>query len=119
MVTSYTYGDSWGNLTQVVQDTGAGHLNRTTSMTYDVAGHVLSSADPNGKQSVFTYNALGQPATAFFPATASTPAETITYGYGTNGRTESVQDNRNPQSCLSQDTLENGPSLIENGAQAL
>ncbi|MCA1596469.1 MAG: DUF6531 domain-containing protein, partial [Chloroflexi bacterium] len=66
--TDYTYGDTWGNLTQVVQDPGTGHLNRTTSMSYDIAGDVLQSTDPLGQTDNFTYNNLGQPVTASFPA---------------------------------------------------
>lgn len=105
-VTVYSYGDNgdqWGNLTTVIQDpnpTGqTGHLARTTSMTYDVAGHVLTSTDPAGQQSTFAYNILGQPTSASFPATMNngvqvTPAETVTYSYAANGRTVSVTDNR-------------------------
>ena len=94
-VTQYTYGDSFGNLTQVLQDPGSGtHLNRTTTMSYDAAGRVLSSTDPNGKTSTFTYNILGQPLTVATPATTGAPAETITYVYDTNGRTQTVTDNR-------------------------
>src|SRR5262249_49533207 len=86
--TDYVYGDAWGNLTQVVQDPGTGHLNRSTSMSYDVAGRIVSSTDPKGQSASFTFNNVGQPLTASFVG------ETITYGYGSNGRTESVQDNR-------------------------
>lgn len=102
VVTTYSYGDQWGNLTQVVQDPGgAGHLNRTTTMVYDAAGRVLQSTDPAGQTSTFTYNALGQPLTVATPAKGSAPAETITYNYGDvsgqpggNGRTVSVTDGR-------------------------
>lgn len=94
VVTTYAYGDAWGNLTQVVQDAGTGKLNRTTSMVYDVAGRITQSTDPMGRTSTFTYNVLGQPLSISTPATATTPAETISYTYGTNGRTESVTDNR-------------------------
>ena len=83
-----------GNLTQVVQDPGAGRLNRTTTMSYDAAGRVLQSTDPAGQTSTFTYNALGQPLTVSAPAKGTAPAETITYVYEANGRTYSVQDNR-------------------------
>jgi YD repeat-containing protein len=88
VVTEYTYGDTWGNLTEVVQDPGMGHLNRTTSMSYDVAGRVVSSTDPKSQSSSFAYNGVGQ------PTTATLPDETVSYGYGTNGRTESVTDDR-------------------------
>ncbi len=94
VVTQYTCGDQWGNLTQVVQDPGTGHLNRTTTMSYDAAGRVLQSTDPAGQTSTFTYNTLGQPLTVATPAKGATPAETITYVYDANGRTHSVQDNR-------------------------
>lgn len=92
VVIQYTYGDQWGNLTQVVQDPhvtqGDSHLNRTTSMQYNIAGSVTQSADPKGQTSTFAYNTLGQPMEAGFPG------ENISYGYGANGRTESVTDNR-------------------------
>ena len=98
VVTQYTYGDTWGNLTQVVQDphvtTGDSHLARTTQMVYDASGRVTQSTDPRNLTSVFSYNNLGQPTSAAFPATSSTSAETISYSYGANGRTESVTDNR-------------------------
>ncbi|BDI28739.1 hypothetical protein CCAX7_007900 [Capsulimonas corticalis] len=95
IVTQYTYGDSYGNLTQVVQDPGdATHLNRTTTMTYDAAGHVLTSIDPNGKTSTFTYNVLGQPLTVATQSTSGASAETITYQYEGNGRTQTVTNNR-------------------------
>lgn len=89
VVTEYTYGDLWGNLTQVVQDPGG--LARTTDMVYDEAGRVLSRTDPMGRTSTVDYNALGQPETATFPAPYP---ETTVYGYGANGRLESVTDNR-------------------------
>ena len=99
VTTAYTYGDTWGNLTQVIQDPsvpsqGYVGLNRTTQMAYDVSGRVLSSTDPMGRTSSFNYNHLGQPTAASFAATADTPGETISYGYGLNGRTQSVTDNR-------------------------
>ncbi len=94
VVTNYTYGDSWGNLTQVVQDPGTGHLNRTTSMVYDSGGRVTSSTDPMGRGSTFSYNTLGQPTQASFPSTTNTPAESVSYSYGGNGRMNSVTDNR-------------------------
>lgn len=88
VVTEYTYGDAWGNLTEVVQDPGMGHLNRTTSMSYDAAGRVVSSTDPKSQNSTFAYNGVGQ------PTTATLPDETVSYDYGANGRTESVTDDR-------------------------
>ncbi len=92
VVTNYTYGDSYGNLTQVAQDPGG--LNRVTSMVYDGVGRVTASTDPNGQTSTFSYNKLGQPTAASFPAKGNTPAETVSYVYGANGRTESVTDGR-------------------------
>src|SRR5207244_2222066 len=65
-----------------------GHLNRSTAMQFDVAGRVVQSTDPKAQTSSFEFNSLGQPLHAYLPG------ETVTYGYGQNGRTESVQDNR-------------------------
>jgi len=88
VVTENTYGDIWGNVTQMVQDPGMGHLNRTTQMTYDVAGRVIASTDPKAQSSSFAYNGLGM------PTTTTLPDETVSYVYGANGRTESVTDGR-------------------------
>ncbi len=110
VVTQYTYGDQWGNLTQVVQDPGGtGHLNRMTTMQYDVMGRVLQSTDPSSQTSTFAYNSLGQPKTVSTPAKGSTPAETISYIYDGNGRTHSVQDNRGTTTIAYQ----NGTDLVQ------
>ena len=92
--TDYSYSDAWGNLTGVVQDHKMGGLNRTTTMVYDVAGHVLSSTSPVGLTSTFTYNSLGQPTSASFPANGAVSSEVVSYAYDLNGRTSSVTDNR-------------------------
>lgn len=98
VVTNYIYGDTWGNLTQIVQDphvtSGDSHLARTSNITFDAGGRVTQTTDPMGRTSTFTFSTLGQPTQANFPATSSTPAETITYNYATNGRMTSVTDNR-------------------------
>jgi len=105
VVTEYHFDDQWGNLTQIVQDTGQGHLNRTTDLAYDAAGRIVSRTDPNRLVSTVDYNPFGQPLVVSYPATANTPTETIVYNYGTdggvetalnvgNGRIESLADNR-------------------------
>jgi YD repeat-containing protein len=98
VVTQYTYGtsgDDLGNLVQVVQDPGGtGHLNRTTTMHYDVMGRVLESIDPLGLETNTTYNTLGQPVTVTSYNVAGNVAQTFSYVYGANGRTSSVTDNR-------------------------
>ena len=97
VTTEYIYGDSWGNLTQVIQDpgpSGSGHLNRTTSMTYDAAGRVLSETDPNGNITTTTYDVLGEVQDVNVPATASAPAEQICYSYDPAGRVVDVSDHR-------------------------
>lgn len=107
VVTTFAYGDAWNNLTEVHQDpTG---LNRTTLMSYDGVGKVLTSTDPMGHVSTFGYNALGQPMSASFPANGSVAGETIAYGYGANGRTESVTDNRGTTLM----TYENGSDRVK------
>jgi RHS repeat-associated protein len=93
----YQYNDpnaALGDLTQVVQDIGSGHLNRTTTLTYDIAGHVIASQDPAGLQSSFTHNNLGQPTIAVFPNNGGIAGEVVDYHYDGNGRTNSVHDGR-------------------------
>ncbi len=98
VVIQYSYGDPWGNLTQVVQDphvsNGDSHLARTTSMAYDVSGRVVSSTDPMAQTSNVSFNGLGQPLSVTCPPTANTAAETVAYGYDANGRTLTVTNNR-------------------------
>ncbi len=114
-LTNYTYGsiagvnDPWGNLTQVVQDVtqndGKMHQNLTTTMTYDAWGRVQTKLDPNNQQSSFSYNAAGQPMTAQFPTSLQNVAgEMITYGYGANGRLESVDQSDRGTTMLSYET---------------
>ena len=92
VVTKYTYGDQWGNLTKVVQDpTG---LNRTTTMTYDAAGRVTDRTDPKGQHSHIAYNALGQPTNASFYRADGQMEENVSYTYGINGRLQTTTDNR-------------------------
>jgi len=112
VVTQYTYGTSGtdtGNLVQVVQDPGTGHLNRTTTMHYDIMGRVLQSTDPASLTSTFTYNTLGQPLTVVTPNTSSAAGETISYAYGGNGRTLSVTDGRGPTTMAYQ----SGTDLVQ------
>jgi len=87
VVTQYTYGDSWGNLTQVVQDPGQGHLNRTTSMVYDALGRVTQRTDPKGQTVTISYNEANQ------PVSVSYPGETVSYAYNADGSVSSVTDN--------------------------
>ncbi|MCC6443835.1 MAG: RHS repeat protein, partial [Armatimonadetes bacterium] len=85
-VTDYTYGDSWGNLTQVRQDpTG---LNRTTTMQYDALGRVTQSTDPRNQTTTLSYNEANQPTSVAYPG------ETVSYGYNADGSAASVTDNR-------------------------
>ena len=65
-----------------------------------VSGIAVSVIDPKGQTDNFAYSALGQPTSESFPATAATPAETVSYSYGANGRTESVTDNRGTTSLV-------------------
>lgn len=98
VVTTFEYGDDWGNLTRVVQDPGQGHLGRTTDLVYDEAGRVTDKTDPMGRTSYVDYNGLGQPDTATFPAPY---AETVSYSYGGNGRLDSVSVDRGGGNTLS------------------
>ena len=89
-VSNYIYGDSWGNLSQVIQDphvtANDSHLARTITMLYDVSGRVLQSTDPAIQTSAFIHNNLGRPTSAAFPAKGAAPAETFSCNYGVNGR---------------------------------
>ena len=96
VVTQYHYDDPFGDLTSVVQDAGgAGHLNRTTTMFYDLdgTGQVVQKIDPSGNKTNIEYNSLGQPTDVYtYPSGSTSPQEHVQYSYGSNGRMVSVTD---------------------------
>jgi len=91
-----TASDPLGSLIAEVQDPGSSpHVNRITTMHYDIMGHVVQRTDPKGQRTATTFNKLGQPLTLKSYSDAGiTLKETITYTYDTAGRTGTVSDNR-------------------------
>ena len=69
------------------------HLRLILPSCPDFCGRVLQSTDPANLVSNFNYNHSGQPNSAAFPAKGAAPAETISYLYGTYGRTENYTYN--------------------------
>ena len=55
-----TFTWSQGQLTQCVEDDGAGGLALTENYEYDARGNLTRYVDPRGNDSLFTYNALDQ-----------------------------------------------------------
>ena len=64
------------------------HQPRPTSYTYDPAGNLLTSEDPNGVTTTNTYTPLNQ------LATVTTPTRTpnASYGYDANGNRTTMSD---------------------------
>lgn len=58
--TTYAY-DSLGRVVTTVVDAGSGHLNLTTTNTYDADGNLAAVTDPTGAVARTVYNAFGQP----------------------------------------------------------
>ncbi|MDR3660604.1 MAG: DUF4214 domain-containing protein, partial [Mycobacterium sp.] len=58
-ITSYSY-DAQGRLTQTIVDNGTGHLNLTTSSTYDAFGNKVAVTDPRGDVGYFYYDLLNR-----------------------------------------------------------
>jgi len=56
----YTGGPQMGYLQQTIADFDPNGFNQTTSFSYDAVGNLLSTSDPRGHDSLFTYNALDQ-----------------------------------------------------------
>lgn len=80
--TQYVYdNDSPRRVIQTIVDPGAGHLNLTTSYTYDGAGHVLSTTDPRGN---VTRNIYGEADEKYF--TISPRGVVTAYWYDKDGR---------------------------------
>ena len=60
-VTLNAYDPSTGYLIETIKDYGgSGHLNATTHFVSDAVGHVISTTDPNGNTTNFTYNNLDE-----------------------------------------------------------
>lgn len=55
-VTTYAYDDGTGAMTQMVVDSGVGHLNLTTSYVVDGLGRTTQETDPNGNVTYTVYN---------------------------------------------------------------
>lgn len=85
--TSFAYGDpvNPGLVTSVVDVRG-----KTSALTYSSAGDLVSSTDPTGGQTTWTYNAIGWPLTTVAPAgnaTGGVPShQSTSYRYNARGQ---------------------------------
>jgi RHS repeat-associated protein len=87
--TGYSY-DSLGELVSKTRPaTTWASSGQTTTSTYDAAGNLLTSQDPNGVTTTNTYTALNQLATVSYSGSS---AHSVTYSYDANGNRLSMTD---------------------------
>jgi RHS repeat-associated protein len=87
--TSYAY-DSIGELVSTTTPKTAAAMNgATTTSTYDVAGNMLTSTDPNGVTTTWTYTPLNLPATVSYSGNS---AHSVTYAYDADGNKTGMTD---------------------------
>ena len=80
-----TYSDLLGRKVKTIVDPG--HLNYTTTFNYDMAGNLLSTTNPAGKISSYSYNTLKE-------VTTKSTAESgiVKYYYDKNGNLRLIKD---------------------------
>jgi RHS repeat-associated protein len=84
-ITSDTYKDIFGRTIKTIQNTNG--LNLVTNYTYDGNDNLLSTTDPAGKSTYYTYNTLKQLTNKVSP-----DAGTVQYIYDSNGNLRFVRD---------------------------
>jgi RHS repeat-associated protein len=87
--TTYSY-DSVGELVSTTTPaTSAASGGATTTSTYDPAGNKLTSSDPNGVATTWTYTPLNQAATVSYSGSS---AHSVTYSYDASGNKTGMAD---------------------------
>jgi RHS repeat-associated protein len=90
---AFQTGYSYDSLAQLVAKTRPATTwatgGQTTSYSYDPAGNLLTSTDPNGITTTNTYTPLNQLATLLY---AGSSAPSVSYGYDANGNRTSMTD---------------------------
>jgi RHS repeat-associated protein len=86
--TTYTY-DSAADLVSTVSPADSASSTPTTANTYDPAGNVMTSTDPDGVTTTWTYTPQNHVATLSF-SNSSAPA--VSYAYDAGGDETSVTD---------------------------
>ncbi|HET8752086.1 MAG TPA: RHS repeat-associated core domain-containing protein [Gaiellaceae bacterium] len=87
--TGYTYDSLDELISKTRPATAAAPSGQTTSYSYDPAGNLLTSQDPNGVTATNTYTPLNKLATVSYSGSS---AHSVSYGYDANGNRVSMSD---------------------------
>ncbi len=87
--TTYAYDSAGDQVSTTTPATVAAPSGATASATYDPDGNELTSTDPNGVTTTWTYTALDQAATVNYSGGS---AHSVTYGHDASGSTTSMSD---------------------------
>jgi RHS repeat-associated protein len=87
--TTSTYGAAGEQVSTTTPATAAAPNGATTSFTYDPAGNVLTTTDPDGIIMTATYTPQNQPASDSYSGSS---AHSVTYGYDADGNKTSMTD---------------------------
>ena len=87
--TTYSYDSAGDQVTATTPATAAAPNGATTTATYDPAGNILTSTDPDDVTATATYTPAGQPATLSYSGSA---AHAVTVTYDADGSTTGTTD---------------------------
>jgi YD repeat-containing protein len=86
--TTYSY-DSVGELVSTITPANTASSTPTTTATYDPAGNMLTSKDPDAVTTTWTYTPLNQVATITYSGSS---AHSVSYAYDANGNRTGTTD---------------------------
>jgi len=112
--TTHSY-DSLGELVQTVTPATGASSTPTTTATYDAAGNMLTSTDPDGVTTTWTYTPLSKVATISYSGSS---AHAVSYAYDASGNQTGMTDGTGASSYV-YDSFAELTSAQDGAGQAL
>lgn len=104
LVTSVDYDPGTGNLRTIVADAGgSGHFNATSRFTYNATGQVVTSTDPLGSITRYSYDNFGNQTSVIRDAGLGRLNQSVSFGYSAQGDLISITD---PKTYVTKNTYD-------------